>query len=145
MGAILHDIGKIGIPDAVLNKPGRLTPEEYELMKQHAAIGARIVQSVGALQGVVPIVRYHQERYDGSGYPEGLRGEVIPIGARIIGVVDTYGAMTEDRIYRPTPGHDAALAELKRLSGRQFDPMVVSAFIGLLDERPDLAEIAPVH
>jgi putative nucleotidyltransferase with HDIG domain len=145
MGAILHDIGKIGIPDAVLNKPGRLTPEEYELMKQHAAIGARIVQSVGALQGVVPIVRYHQERYDGSGYPEGLKGEIIPVGARIIGVVDTYGAMTEDRIYRPTPGHDAALAELKRLSGRQFDPMVVSAFIDLLDERPDLAEIAPVH
>ncbi|HET9493417.1 MAG TPA: HD domain-containing phosphohydrolase [Chloroflexia bacterium] len=142
MGAILHDIGKIGIPDAVLNKPGRLTPEEYELMKQHAAIGARIVQSVGALQGVVPIVRYHQERYDGSGYPEGLKGETIPIGARIIGVVDTYGAMTEDRIYRPTPGHDAAIAELKRLSGRQFDPAVVKAFIELLDERPDLAEVS---
>jgi putative nucleotidyltransferase with HDIG domain len=145
MGAILHDIGKIGIPDAVLNKPGRLTPEEYELMKQHAAIGARIVQSVGALQGVVPIVRYHQERYDGSGYPEGLKGENIPIGARIIGVVDTYGAMTEDRIYRPTPGHDAALAELQRLSGRQFDPEVVKAFLGLLVERPDLAEMLPVH
>jgi putative nucleotidyltransferase with HDIG domain len=145
MGAILHDIGKIGIPDAVLNKPGRLTPEEYELMKQHAAIGARIVQSVGALQGVVPIVRYHQERYDGSGYPEGLKGEIIPIGARIIGVVDTYGAMTEDRIYRPTPGHDAALAELQRLAGRQFDPVVVKAFIDLLVERPDLAEMAPVH
>ncbi len=141
MGAILHDIGKIGIPDAVLNKPGRLTPEEYELMKQHAAIGARIVQSVGALQGVVPIVRYHQERYDGSGYPEGLKGETIPVGARIIGVVDTYGAMTEDRIYRPTPGHDAALAELQRLAGRQFDPMVVKAFLELLVERPDLAEI----
>jgi putative nucleotidyltransferase with HDIG domain len=145
MGAILHDIGKIGIPDAVLNKPGRLTPEEYDLMKQHAAIGARIVQSVGALQGVVPIVRYHQERFDGSGYPEGLKGETIPIGARIVGVVDTYGAMTEDRIYRPTPGHDAALAELQRLSGRQFDPEVVKAFIELLDERPDLAELSPVR
>lgn len=145
MGAILHDIGKIGIPDAVLNKPGRLTPEEYDLMKQHAAIGARIVQSVGALQGVVPIVRYHQERFDGSGYPEGLKGEAIPIGARIIGVVDTYGAMTEDRIYRPTPGHDAALAELQRLAGRQFDPGVVRAFIELLAERPDLAEASPVR
>src|SRR5205823_8561760 len=100
MGATLHDIGKIGIPDAVLNKPGRLTAEEYELMKQHAAIGALIVQSVGALQDVVPIVRYHQERYDGSCYPDGLKGEEIPIGARIIGVVDTYGAMTEDRVYR---------------------------------------------
>jgi putative nucleotidyltransferase with HDIG domain len=140
MGAILHDIGKIGIPDAVLNKPGRLTSEEYELMKQHAAIGARIVQSVGALQGVVPIVRYHQERYDGSGYPEGLKGEDIPIGARIIGVVDTYGAMTEDRVYRATPGHDKALAELQLLAGKQFDPTVVEAFIQLLEERPDLAE-----
>jgi len=140
MGAILHDIGKIGIPDAVLNKPGRLTTEEYELMKQHAAIGARIVQSVGALQGVVPIVRYHQERYDGSGYPEGLKGEDIPIGARIIGVVDTYGAMTEDRVYRSTPGHDKAMAELRRLAGQQFDPVAVEAFVHLLEERPDLAE-----
>ncbi|MEO7409862.1 MAG: HD domain-containing phosphohydrolase [Sphingomicrobium sp.] len=141
MGAILHDIGKIGIPDAVLNKPGKLTSEEYELMKQHAAIGARIVQSVGALNGVVPIVRYHQERYDGSGYPEGLKGEAIPIGARIIGVVDTYGAMTEDRVYRATPGHHKALEELQRLAGKQFDPQVVEAFINLLEERPDLAEL----
>jgi putative nucleotidyltransferase with HDIG domain len=140
MGAILHDIGKIGIPDAVLNKPGKLTADEYELMKQHAAIGARIVQSVGALQGVVPIVRYHQERYDGSGYPEGLKGEAIPIGARIIGVVDTYGAMTEDRVYRATPGHRKAVEELQRLAGKQFDPTVVEAFIRLLEERPDLAE-----
>jgi putative nucleotidyltransferase with HDIG domain len=141
MGAILHDIGKIGIPDAVLNKPGRLSADEYELMKQHAAIGARIVQSVSALQGVVPIVRYHQERYDGSGYPEGLKGDAIPIGARIIGVVDTYGAMTEDRVYRATPGHDKALDELQRLAGKQFDPEVVEAFVRLLEERPDLAEL----
>jgi putative nucleotidyltransferase with HDIG domain len=141
MGAILHDIGKIGIPDAVLNKPGRLTSEEYELMKQHAAIGARIVQSVGALQGVVPIVRYHQERYDGSGYPEGLKGEDIPIGARIIGVVDTYGAMTEDRVYRKALGHNEAVAELKRFAGRQFDPQVVTTFIRLLKEQPELAEM----
>jgi putative nucleotidyltransferase with HDIG domain len=140
MGAILHDIGKIGIPDAVLNKPGKLTNEEYELMKQHAAIGARIVQSVGALQGVVPIIRYHQERYDGSGYPEGLKGEEIPIGARIIGVVDTYGAMTEDRVYRATPGHYKALDELQRLAGKQFDPTVVAAFISLLEEHPEFAE-----
>ncbi len=141
MGATLHDIGKIGIPDAVLNKPGKLTNEEYELMKQHAAIGARIVQSVGALQGVVPIIRYHQERYDGSGYPEGLKGEEIPIGARIIGVVDTYGAMTEDRVYRATPGHYKALEELQRLAGRQFDPTVVAAFVSLLEEHPEFAEL----
>src|SRR5207253_10860349 len=111
MGAILHDIGKIGIPDAVLNKPGKLTTEEYELIKEHAAIGARIVQSVGALHDVVPIVRHHQERYDGSGYPDGLSGADIPIGARIIGVVDTYGAMTEDRVYRKAPGHEKAIEE----------------------------------
>ncbi|MEO8285062.1 MAG: HD domain-containing phosphohydrolase [Chloroflexota bacterium] len=141
MGATLHDIGKIGIPDAVLNKPGKLTADEYDLMKQHAAIGARIVQSVGALQDVVPIVRYHQERYDGSGYPEGLKGEAIPMGARIIGVVDTYGAMTEDRVYRATPGHEKAIAELTRLAGQQFDPVVVNAFVRLLEERPDLAEL----
>ena len=140
LGAILHDIGKIGIPDAVLNKPGKLTPEEYEVIKEHAAIGARIVQSVGALQGVVPIVLHHQERYDGSGYPLGLQGEEIPLGARIIGVVDTYGAMTEDRVYRKAPGHDKALEELQRLAGKQFDPNLVEAFVQLLEERPDLAE-----
>lgn len=141
LGAILHDVGKIGIPDAVLNKPGKLTPEEYETIKEHAAIGARIVQSVGALQGVVPIVRHHQERYDGSGYPDGLAGEDIPLGARIIGVVDTYGAMTEDRVYRKAPGHARAIDELQRLAGKQFDPVVVAAFVKLIDEHPELAEV----
>ena len=140
LGAILHDVGKIGIPDAVLNKPGKLTSEEYEIIKEHAAIGARIVQNVAALQGVVPIIHHHQERYDGSGYPKGLAGENIPIGARIIGVVDTYGAMTEDRIYRKAPGHTAAVAELTRLAGKQFDPIVVAAFIRLLDEHTELSE-----
>lgn len=139
LGSILHDVGKIGIPDAILNKPGKLTNEEYEIIKQHAAIGARIVQSVGALQGVVPIVRHHQERYDGSGYPDGLSGEAIPIGARIISVVDAYGAMTEDRIYRKAPGHDVAISELKKFAGKQFDPLVVDAFIRLLDDQPELA------
>ncbi|MEO5952111.1 MAG: HD domain-containing phosphohydrolase, partial [Chloroflexia bacterium] len=96
MGAILHDIGKIGIPDSILNKPGKLTSEEYEIMKEHPVIGARIVQSVGPLTGVVSIVRHHHERFDGCGYPDKLQGTDIPLGARIIGVVDTYGAMTED-------------------------------------------------
>jgi putative nucleotidyltransferase with HDIG domain len=145
LGAILHDVGKIGIPDAVLNKPSKLTPEEYEIIKEHAAIGARIVQSVGALKGVVPIVHHHQERYDGSGYPLGLSAEDIPIGARIIGVVDTYGAMTEDRVYRKAPGHQAAIEELQRLAGKQFDPIVVRAFVQLLAENPDLAELEYSH
>jgi putative nucleotidyltransferase with HDIG domain len=141
LGSILHDVGKIGIPDAILNKPAKLTEDEYEVIKQHASIGARIVQSVGALKGVVPIVRHHQEKYDGSGYPDGLAGDQIPLGARIIGVVDTYGAMTEDRVYRRAPGHEAAIAELKRWSGRQFDPVVVDAFVRLLQEQPELAEV----
>jgi putative nucleotidyltransferase with HDIG domain len=141
LGSILHDVGKIGIPDAVLNKPSKLTPEEYDIIKQHAQIGARIVQSVSALQGVVPIVRHHQERYDGQGYPDGLRGEEIPIGARIIAVVDAYGAMTEDRVYRKALGHDRALAELKRHAGTQFDPHVVASFIRILSEQPELAEL----
>jgi putative nucleotidyltransferase with HDIG domain len=140
LGSILHDVGKIGVPDAILNKPGKLTTDEYERIKEHSTIGARIVQSVGALQGVVPIVRHHQERYDGSGYPDRLRGEQIPLGARIIAVVDAYGAMTEDRIYRKAPGHNFAISELKRYSGTQFDPDIASAFIDLLEEQPDLAE-----
>ncbi len=145
LGAILHDVGKIGIPDAVLNKPGKLTAEEYEIMKQHAVIGARIVQPVAALQGVVPIVRHHQERYDGSGYPAGIAGQQIPLGARIIGVVDTYGAMTEDRIYRKAPGHERAVNELIRFAGQQFDPDIVQVFLNLMQEHPELAEAEYSH
>ena len=140
LGSILHDVGKIGIPDAILNKPAKLTDSEYEQIKEHAVIGARIVQSVGALQGVVPIIRHHQERFDGSGYPDGLRGDAIPIGARIIAVVDAYGAMTEDRVYRKAPGHEVALSELKRWSGKQFDPYIADAFIRLLEVQPELME-----
>jgi putative nucleotidyltransferase with HDIG domain len=141
LGSILHDVGKIGIPDAILNKPSKLTDEEYEIIKQHAQIGARIVQSVGALQGVVPIVRHHQERYDGKGYPDGLIGDEIPAGARIIAVVDAYGAMTEDRVYRKALGHEKALNELRRNAATQFDPQVVSTFIRILREQPELAEV----
>lgn len=140
LGSILHDVGKIGIPDAILNKPAKLTDEEYERIKEHAVIGARIVQSVGALQGVVPIVRHHQERYDGTGYPDGIKGDEIPVGARIIAVVDAYGAMTEDRVYRKAPGHEIAVSELKRWSGRQFDPEIAEAFIRLLEAQPELTE-----
>lgn len=140
LGSILHDVGKIGVPDAILNKPARLTDEEYERIKEHAVIGARIVQSVGALQGVVPIIRHHQERYDGSGYPDGLKGDGIPLGARIISVVDAYGAMTEDRVYRKAPGHQVAISELKRFAGKQFDPFIAEAFIRLLEVQPELSD-----
>ncbi len=141
LGSILHDVGKIGVPDAILNKPSRLTEEEYEIIKQHAQIGARIVQSVRALHGVVPIVRHHQERYDGKGYPDNLSGEEIPLGARIISVVDAYGAMTEDRVYRKALGHERAVEELQRNAGTQFDPLVVSTFIRSLQDQPTLAEL----
>lgn len=127
--AILHDIGKIGIPEAILNKPARLTPEEYQLMKQHPVMGAEIVRQVEFLAPVVPLVRHDHERYDGEGYPDRLRGEQIPLGARIVAVVDAYDAMTTDRIYRKAPGSAYAMNELKQCSGTQFDPLVVEAFL----------------
>lgn len=133
-GAILHDIGKIGIPDHILNKPGRLNSEEYEMMKSHPIKGADIIREISFLAAVIPIVLYHQERYDGKGYPEGLAGEEIPIGARIISVLDAFDAMMSDRPYRPAPGADRAVEELKRCSGTQFDPKAVSAFLNILEE-----------
>jgi len=129
--AILHDIGKIGIPEVILNKPARLTEEEYELMKRHPIIGAAIVEHVAFLRPVIPLIRHDHERWDGCGYPDGLSGEAIPLGARIIAVVDAYDAMAIDRIYRKAPGHEFALRELRRCAGTQFDPAVVEAFISV--------------
>ncbi len=126
--AILHDIGKIGVPEIILNKPAQLTPDEYELMKKHPVMGAAIVEQVEFLAPVVPLVRHDHERWDGEGYPDRLRGERIPLGARIVAVVDAYDAMTTDRVYRKAPGKAFAVEELKKCSGSQFDPMVVEAF-----------------
>ena len=130
--ALLHDIGKIGVPDGILRKPGRLTPEEEAIMRQHPEIGARIVQPVAKLASVAPIIRAHQEQYDGKGYPDGLRGKHIPPIARIISVVDAYVAMTDERIYRAALSHKDAVKELKRCSGTQFDPDVVDAFLKVI-------------
>ena len=130
--AILHDIGKIGIPDSILNKPGRLTDEEYRLVKEHPAIGAEIVKQVKALEPVASIILQHQERWDGKGYPYGMKGEDIPMEARIISVLDAYDAMTSDRSYRKALPVQTAIAELKRCSGTQFDPKVVNAFLAEL-------------
>jgi diguanylate cyclase (GGDEF)-like protein/putative nucleotidyltransferase with HDIG domain len=125
--ALLHDIGKVGIPDAILNKPGPLTPEEREVMAEHPVIGERILRSIGGFSTVAAIVRHEHESFDGSGYPDGIAGERIPIGSRIILACDAYHAMTSDRPYRKRMSHADAFAELTRCAGRQFDPDVTGA------------------
>jgi putative two-component system response regulator len=132
--AALHDIGKIGIPESILNKPGRLTEEEYTVMKTHPEKGAAIIQGVGFLAPVVPLIYHHQERYDGLGYPDGLAGANIPLGSRIVAVLDTFDAMTSDRPYRKALPVERAVAELKRFTHQQFDPHVVDAFLQVLEE-----------
>ncbi len=132
LAAKLHDIGKVAIADAILRKPGRLTPEEWAMMRLHPAIGADVVSRVGQLAELAPIIRSHHERYDGTGYPEGLKGEQIPLQARIIGVADALDAMITDRPYRPRMTIDEAREELRRRAGSQFDPDVVAATDRLL-------------
>jgi diguanylate cyclase (GGDEF)-like protein len=126
--ADLHDIGKMGIPDAILQKPGPLTPEEWAFMHQHTIIGQRIVSVAPALVRVGDLIRSSHERFDGAGYPDGLAGEEIPIGSRVIAVCDAYEAIVSDRPYRAARTPEEALAELRRCAGEQFDPAVVAAF-----------------
>ncbi|MDA8085465.1 MAG: GAF domain-containing protein [Nitrospiraceae bacterium] len=129
LSAILHDIGKIGVRDAVLLKNQRLTPEEETLIRKHVEYGADILGHIPQLREVIPGVRSHHEKYNGTGYPDGTAGEVIPLPARIIAVADTFDAMTTDRPYRKGLSAGQAIAELKRCSGTQFDPSVVAAFV----------------
>ncbi|MCX6053754.1 MAG: HD domain-containing protein [Chloroflexi bacterium] len=128
-GALLHDIGKIGVPDAVLQKPARLDPDEWAQMREHPSIGARILAPVPQLADAAQIVRHHHERYDGKGYPDELKGESIPLGARILAVVDTYSAITDKRVYKNARSHTSALIEIERNAGTQFDPCVVKLFL----------------
>ncbi|MFC2173390.1 HD domain-containing phosphohydrolase [Acidobacteriota bacterium] len=128
LAAILHDIGKIGIRDRILLKEGKLTSEELEKMTKHAGYGAEILKPIKHLEKVIPGVKSHHERYDGTGYPEGLKGKKIPLVARIIAVADTFDAMTTDRPYRKSFSAKEAFNELKRHGGTQFDPKVVAAF-----------------
>jgi HD-GYP domain-containing protein (c-di-GMP phosphodiesterase class II) len=142
IASALHDIGKIGIPEHILNKPDRLDPAERVIIERHPEIGARSLESVEGLEAAAPLVRYHQERWDGGqdgdfpGYPDGLEAEAIPLGARIIAVVDAFDAMTTDRAYRAARPTERAVAVLQDERGRQFDPRVVDVFLELLAERP---------
>jgi putative nucleotidyltransferase with HDIG domain len=132
--ALLHDIGKIGVPDAILRKPGPLTEEEWRIMRKHPELGAEIVIPVKRFEDVAPIIMSHHERFDGTGYPKGLKGKEIPIGGRIVAVVDAFTAITSDRVYSRARSIDEAIRELRANSGTQFDPDVVQAFITLLTE-----------
>ncbi len=130
--ALLHDIGKVAIPDEILHKPGPLTDDEWKLMKEHPVIGERILRVLPGLGNVARIVRHEHERWDGGGYPDGLIGDAIPLGSRIIIAADTYHAITSDRPYRAARSHSEAVEELTRCAGTQFDPTVTAALIGHL-------------
>jgi putative nucleotidyltransferase with HDIG domain len=133
-GALLHDIGKIGVPDHILYKPGPLTPEEWEIMKQHPVIGYKMCMKIGMLRPAAPIVLHHHERWDGRGYPYGLNGAEIPLGARIFAIADTLDAMTSDRPYRKALSFAQAREEIERCAGSQFDPELVQVFLALPEE-----------
>jgi len=134
-GAAIHDIGKIAIPDAILNKPGPLDEDEWETMKQHPVIGSEIIKDLEIYREVVPIVRHEHEHWDGSGYPDGLEGEGIPLGARIVAVADIYSALTTERTYRPPQGkplrytHEQACDILQEMAGNVLDPQLVDVFV----------------
>jgi len=130
-GAILHDVGKIGVSDAILRKPGKLDASEWEEMKRHPEMGYRMLKHIRFLEPALDIVHCHQERWDGSGYPRGLAGTTIPLGARIFAAVDTFDAMTSDRPYRAALTIQAAREEIRRFAGIQFDPEVAAAFLSI--------------
>jgi len=127
-GSLLHDIGKIGVPDAILRKPSHLTEEEWREMRQHPSHGQQILRGIEFLEGAARVVAQHHERWDGTGYPLGLKGDAIDINARIFAVADAFDAITSDRVYRGCKSYECAADELERHAGAQFDPRVVEAF-----------------
>ena len=129
IAALLHDIGKIGIDDAVLRKPDRLTDEEFAVIKRHPAMGANIMEPIKQLKDIIPGMRHHHEAYDGNGYPDGLAGAEIPLISRIIAVADTFDALTSDRLYQKAMDDDFVIKTVMGLSGKRYDPKVVQAFI----------------
>jgi HD-GYP domain-containing protein (c-di-GMP phosphodiesterase class II) len=132
--ALLHDIGKLAIDESLLKKPGKLTPEEFEIVKKHPEIGYKILAPVTMLAPVAPMVLYHQEWFNGKGYPEGLSGEEIPLGARIVAILDAWGAMTSDRPWRKALSLEQSMQEIRKGAGTQFDPKVVDAFVATLEK-----------
>jgi two-component system, cell cycle response regulator len=141
--AELHDIGKVAVPDDIIHKPGSLDDVEWRIMRQHTLVGERILAAAPALKGVARLVRLSHERWDGTGYPDRLSAEEIPVGARIIAVCDTYDAMTSERPYATARSHDEAIAELRRCAGGQFDPAFVEAFCAGNPVAPRRAALAP--
>jgi HD-GYP domain-containing protein (c-di-GMP phosphodiesterase class II) len=132
---LLHDIGRIGIDESILVKTDALTQKEYEALKKHPVIGANILKDVNFLEKEIPLVLYHHERYDGNGYPQGLKGREIPLGARILAVADAYDAMTTDRGFKRRMSEQEAIEELKQGKQTQFSPEIVDAFIRVLQGR----------
>jgi putative nucleotidyltransferase with HDIG domain len=145
LGAVLHDIGKVRVPEAILNKPGPLTDEEWEIMRTHPEVGEQILRPIQSLQAILPIVRHHHERWDGAGYPDRLAGNAIPLGARIVSVCDAYRAMTEDRPYRAALPEAEARNELEQGAGAQFDADCVRALLGALDRRDAAATVVTLR
>ena len=133
--ARLHDVGKMAVPDAILDKEGALDDEEWAFMRRHTLVGERILAAAPSLAPVAELVRASHERVDGTGYPDGLKGDEIPVGARIVAVCDAYDAMISERAYRPPRSPEEAIAELRRAAGTQFDPQVVEAFCAVVQER----------
>ncbi len=134
VAGILHDLGKIGVPESILNKPTRLTDEEYEVVKKHPLLGVQILEPIEFLRNVFPIILHHHERFDGKGYPSGLKGEKIPMEARVIAVADTFDAMTSTRAYRKALTAERAIEEIQRCRGTQFDPEIARLFVDIYDE-----------
>ena len=137
IGGLFHDIGKIGIPDSILLKDSKLTDEEYDQIKKHPSIGSHILSNASIFQDMIPIVKYHHERYDGKGYPEGLSGENIPYLARIAAVVDAFDAMTSKRTYRNSLPIDVVRSEIEKNLGTQFDPEIGNCFLDIIDNEYD--------
>jgi len=137
MGAILHDVGKVGIPEHILNKSGPLNLDEWETMKTHVIYGGKLLEPMAALERIRQMVFHHHEFFDGSGYPEGLAGEAIPLGARIITIADSYDTITSDRSYKKGRPAEEALAEVERCSNAQFDPDLVAVFLRAMRQLPN--------